>query len=940
MGFTGQLGTNQSQLANIVLGSLPSGGTGISNFLAHVLDSKTIRVLFDRPMASSALTPGVYTIASVGGPFFVPIISSVSFYDSVQRSVSINLVQSLQFGGVYTLSVIGTQAVDGALPTGNSYNFTATVPDPPRAIGAYLSLHGNIDIVFDRPVGKYSISATANIKDTNSSATASLTLVPWTITVPQNNIRFALPVSIPTTSSYQINFSSVQDISSNSSSGSISLSLTLRAPTPYNASTLQQIQIIDSFVDRVSNDYQNTAAIRVYFNCPVNGLQATTLSNWSVSQQGSHSKTDSVDLVSLPNPVTPTDLVNYANSLKNVFNNHIINPGVHVLDDNIPATNSDVIRLANDLKSKLNGHLLSTVEHVLKDSSNLITSPDATDLNSVVVLLNQIQLNYNTHRIQVGVHNLNELEYISLRPKAFDLQSAALLADELRIKINMHDANPNTHFVSGLFQSLVPFSLAQVIYENAVDVANAAGLLNEVYLKYSDHIPDGTVHVYPDFVNSLSLTQLLGATSAGATLAPYLSSSISFAVSLKTNFNKHLAANYPITISQVVNHASLSSSFDVISPNTYYCDVVVPAISLLPNFNITALLQSEDLLSITNTGTYTGSIVSRGMSGPPKILSASYSPQFFSIRTDREIVVPDSSSFNIASSVGPVQIKSVKVDSTPQTLFTLLTDLMNAYVGHLTLTGHPITDVINVPSMSDFPITSMVSVIGQANKFKKTFNFHASNGTFHNFSAPSPVLTPDATDTQSAITLIRSIRDNFISHNSNLGLHTTPGPIQVSAKASDSILLEVDGIIDGSVYTVIGSVTDVVTNLAGPNLSHQFQINTKFVGISAIPYLASALPQIALLPTSTPSNPLPSSPIRMGSDSIVCFFSRPMQKISALLTNVRVTGGILVKDSSWIDDRTLSNHITNMSSSTYQIDVSGFNDKQGNPLPPFTLAGP
>lgn len=934
MKFTGQLGTSQSQLANIILGSLPSGGVGIVNFISHVLDSKSVRVLFDRPMTESVLVASAYTIITVGGPYVVPTIKSVSFYDAAHRSVVITMTASFTHGGTYNIGVLGITAVDGAVPSGGTYNFSATVPDPPRAIGSCLSLRNMVDVIFDRAVGQYSTAATAIIKDSTSSA--SLTLVPWTSSIPANNVRFSLPGLIPIASIYNIEFSNVKDASSNTSSETIPLDLTLRSPQPFSISSFVQVQITNSYVDRVSNDYANTAAIRVFFNCPINNSDAINTSNWSALKQGAHFITDTVNQVITANPTDTGTLIAFANAFKLNFNNHVVQSGVHSPD--IQSLTSDVISLTNDLLLKYNGHISSTSQHALKDTYNPVSLSGSYDLNSAITTLNLIKTKYNLHRVQTGIHSLNESMYVITKPSATDLNSAAVLADEIRFKFTMHDSNPNVHAQVNLFNPSIKPSLPNLIVcDNAVDLPNASGLLNEILYKYTTHIANDKSHVYKDDTNYSSLTKIPGASSAGSAVALYINNAISFATSLKNSYNGHLSNSYPVSILQVINKATSSTSFGVEDEYTYFCDVIVRSSSIVPYYDITSVVRSEDNLSTTNFLDYTGSIRSRSILNPPTVLSSVFSGSKLTITLDKEVMTNDFSSFRVTGSNGPIPIKSVGVSSTTRTLYTELTDLMTAYASHMTLSGHAVTDTTNVPAPGDFPTMSIASVIEKSNGFKNMVNSHILSGVYHNFSLYKPIDFPNSFDSTSAMNLIRSIRESFISHNNNVGLHNSLGPIQVSSMFSDSITIEFDGVTNSHAYSVSGSVLTNVTNLSGLNTSKKFDLNTSFVGIWQTPYLASVIPQIALIGTSTPSNPTPVDPIRFGSDGIVCFFSKSMNKVSVGPDNIRVTGGLLAKNNEWIDDRVLMVNVINMNSAFYQVDISGFSDKNNNQLPNFTL---
>ncbi len=287
--FTGQLGGANSQLGQIVPGGirtlpLPFG------FTPHVLDAATIRVQFGDEVDESALSPSAYSMLAVSGPVpnFLPSVVSVAFYDADHRSVSLTLNQSLTFSAVYALSIVGVTSPDGNSVMPNAGNFRANVPDPPIVIGAFQSNRGMIDIYFDRAVGPTSPLASANIQASRGGNPESMTMIPWDGSFPANVLRFELNPAMDVASSYTVTYQNVTDASYNSGSGQVPLTLILRAPQPYSYSVLSTPQVIDAWVDSISNSpsgYQR-ALINVFFNCPMSHSDIETIANWSVTSNG------------------------------------------------------------------------------------------------------------------------------------------------------------------------------------------------------------------------------------------------------------------------------------------------------------------------------------------------------------------------------------------------------------------------------------------------------------------------------------------------------------------------------------------------------------------------------------------------------------------------------------------------------------------------------
>jgi hypothetical protein len=291
MPFTGQLGGAGSQLGKIVLGGIGQFPPLPFGFTPHVLDQRTIRVQFDDQVDESALQPGAYSMLAVSGPVpnYVPVVVTVSFYDADHRSVALTLNQSLTFQTVYALSIVGVTSPDGNSVTPSAGNFRANVPNPPLAIGAFLSLRNMVDIYFDRSVGPSSPACTATIQAAMGGTPQPMTRIPWDGSFPANVLRFELNPAMDTASSYTISFADVVDGSYNQVQATIPLSLTLRAPQPYTYAVLSQPQIIDAWVDSVSDapSGYNRAFINVFFSCTMAHAEVINTANWTVTSNGS-----------------------------------------------------------------------------------------------------------------------------------------------------------------------------------------------------------------------------------------------------------------------------------------------------------------------------------------------------------------------------------------------------------------------------------------------------------------------------------------------------------------------------------------------------------------------------------------------------------------------------------------------------------------------------
>lgn len=406
MTFTGLIGTVQSQLGNLVLGVVDSFGLGTFGFEVHVLGPNRVRVLFSKEVTSSALAFPAYSLSTTAPASSVlPSIIGINFYDETRRAVVLLLSQSLTSGVTYSLQCSGIGSVDGLGVTPVARNFVANVPDPPRAIGAWQSTRGCVDVLFDRSVGPYSNATTAKIRDATApvGTGVSMTQLLGEPYLPDNTLRFSYPIGIASANAYEIDLTDVVDSSLNESSPTVPLTLALRSPTPYDYSKLTQLQLIDAVVSDVSSDYLQGGMVRVFFNCPVGFSSAI---NWTLTQNSPHPVDATAHTVVSPNAFDLTTL----------------------------------LTLVNEMKVNFNLHLTQDQAHLRDATSDLITSPTAVDIDTANAIIDEFQVKFLNHKSRSGVHLyvdvLHFVGYIPMEPGNPALSYS--MANNLKAAFNGH----------------------------------------------------------------------------------------------------------------------------------------------------------------------------------------------------------------------------------------------------------------------------------------------------------------------------------------------------------------------------------------------------------------------------------------------------------------------------------------------------------------------
>lgn len=103
---------------------------------------------------------------------------------------------------------------------------------------------------------------------------------------------------------------------------------------------------------------------------------------------------------------------------------------------------SSLVTLANELKSRYNSHIANTngAFHAINDTTNVVTSANATDLASSITLLNEMKGDYNAHIANTGgsYHAVVDTANVVTSANGTDLPTAVVLANEMKGDFNNH----------------------------------------------------------------------------------------------------------------------------------------------------------------------------------------------------------------------------------------------------------------------------------------------------------------------------------------------------------------------------------------------------------------------------------------------------------------------------------------------------------------------
>ena len=360
------------------------------------------------------------------------------------------------------------------------------------------------------------------------------------------------------------------------------------------------------------------------------------------------------------------------------------------------------------------------------------------------------------------------------------------------------------------------------------------------------------------------------------------------------------------------------------------CVIEVTATSPVPSYSVTATIHSADSSTVTDPGFYTGSVVAKPLSEQFSLMSGQSLPDGkFIARFDREVVVRNLSDYKV-SPINGVQQSFISVHpyASIQTLNLLTIDVFNAYSVHLQLAGHKIVDVVNVLLTSDYPQGNLVALMTSLNTFKNHFNNHASSVVYHQRQIPFPITLPDAVNYDSAFELALALKEAYLVHNADLGLHTSSSPDMIAAPNTDGLILDMGGACDGVSYSITVPVSDRQYNLSGTSFHSYYLLKTSLLGISDQPVLTAVAPVSGLVTNQ-------DGTMSLGSDTLEIFFSKPMKQSPLFPINLTISDpSVVLGQATWTSSRSAKIVVKNLNPVSYTLSVSQITDTFGNLISP------
>lgn len=237
--------------------------------------------------------------------------------------------------------------------------------------------------------------------------------------------------------------------------------------------------------------------------------------NAHLVQPGVHVQLDTVNYASGPGidliPVT----ISVLNEFKTRFNTHIASATYHFAVDGIHAISApdatdeaSAITLANNALAQYNGHL-SASYHLTVDSQDACSTPACTDTESLIVLMQDLKSRLDVHRSAFGAHGRDDLVNVATSAAVVDLATANIVLNDVKARFNSHRIYVGSHLQDDL--------LYNISAPNAIDLDTAIGLAGNLRQSINAHLVDTDFHVVGDTNNIIigtlnNLSELLATT--------------------------------------------------------------------------------------------------------------------------------------------------------------------------------------------------------------------------------------------------------------------------------------------------------------------------------------------------------------------------------------------------------------------------------------------
>ena len=441
------------------------------NHLVTVFASQAnqIRVVYPTPQESSILDPVKFKLDSfdLSGVTQIPTIDSISFTDTTQNSVDLNLSFSLssKSNPVYNLTIYQHQDIYNNIYDYHVFNFITYLNEPSFVESAYFI---DVDkILLNLNFDYQSLdSATFELNTLDGSGTpVSLNSIASSWGPNHILLQFGALVD---GGPYKVSFDSILSQGYNLISGNVLVSNNLAAPQPYAVTDVEKYQVTGSDF-QYYNPEVDFGVIRLYLNGPSNPTSSSNTANFSFIQTSVHKDPDTTSSFMVASSGSEQDFITAVCTLRTAVLNHtsvldihlLTPPGILVVD---PTTYSEALNVFRLIWNYLNDHYLNEVIHSARDpKTDVVPVVYDDDLNFNWLSYTNVSYNFFEH-----LDSEFPLEFTTVWSKS----GFASLDNFGSLSSNVCDSGPFHYYVDAFLSCKSP--KATIRY--GVDIANLGGV--------------------------------------------------------------------------------------------------------------------------------------------------------------------------------------------------------------------------------------------------------------------------------------------------------------------------------------------------------------------------------------------------------------------------------------------------------------------------------
>lgn len=429
------------------------------------------------------------------------------------------------------------------------------------------------------------------------------------------------------------------------------------------------------------------------------------------------------------------------------------------------------IARVNDLRNRFNAHIVQAGVHSVNDVIHQVSTPPAADLSSAIALLNEIRTNYLGHLAAVPSHEHADVVNDDVGPAASDLATGVVLVESIAAEFSGAPGE-HKHIRSADYHSSAD-ALDVVTGPDAVTFEQALDVLVKVKAAYNVHRSQSGVHSPNDGGNVITApdpTDLASATAFFADLGKYNNhlmtgvGNVHVTQDLANLFN--LSVPYVTTAQVIAGANAIKAAFNahLRQPNVHFVNDA---------FNAVVAPDIDPVVICT--------VVLNDMKGQFNLHIGD--PAYHSPDPFNTILAPDS--FDLASAITlanqmkvkfnlhfgdvsfhllPDQINLVVLPDANdvRSLMILTQALKTRYESHRLRAGIHGHDDPGTISGTAVDLSSAVSLLNAA---KAAYEAHRVNAQFHASPDVTHIITtPDAVDLFTAVQLASDLRGNINLH--------------------------------------------------------------------------------------------------------------------------------------------------------------------------------